>query len=108
MRLLDDLIGAGEQRWRYFEAENSGGLSVDYKLELTRLHHRQIRRLGSVEDATDIDTDLAQGVGGIGAVAHQSAGLCECTIWIACRHVTMRRPLRQLHAPAVKQSAAAD
>src|SRR5262245_57421423 len=50
-RLLDHLVGAGEQRRRHFDAEHPRRLSVDNKLELRRLHDRQIRRLCALEDA---------------------------------------------------------
>ena len=40
------------------EAEHPGGLGVDDQLELGRLHDRQVRGLGALEDATGIDADL--------------------------------------------------
>jgi hypothetical protein len=36
------------------EAEHPGGLGVDDQLELARLHHRQVRRFGALEDAAII------------------------------------------------------
>jgi len=36
------------------EAERPGGLGGDDQLELGRLHHRQVRRLGVLEDATGV------------------------------------------------------
>jgi hypothetical protein len=36
-RLLDHLVGDGEQRWRHVEAERICGLQVDDQLEFSRL-----------------------------------------------------------------------
>ena len=51
--LLDHLIGAGEQHWRYGQADGFGGLEVDRQLVLGRRLHRQVGRLLALEDAID-------------------------------------------------------
>jgi len=59
--LLDDLVGAGEDRWRHGEAERLGGLQVHDQLEPCRLLDRQVGGLGSVQDLSGIDAELAIG-----------------------------------------------
>jgi hypothetical protein len=45
---FDHLVGDGQQRRRHSEAEHRGGLGIDDKLELGRLHDRQVRGIGIV------------------------------------------------------------
>ena len=40
------------------EAERPSSLEIDHEFELGRLHHRQIGRLGTVENPIDVDTGL--------------------------------------------------
>ena len=42
-RLIDHLVGGGEQRGRHGEAEHPGGLGVDDQLEFCRLRDRWVR-----------------------------------------------------------------
>src|SRR5262249_38652803 len=51
---FDHLVGNGEQRGRHGEADRPGSLGVDDKLQLARLHDRQVRRLRALEDAAGI------------------------------------------------------
>ena len=54
-------------------------LSVDDQLELGRLHDRQVRGLGALENAAGIDADLTLRIRNAGSVAHQPAGLGKVT-----------------------------
>src|SRR6266700_675698 len=47
--LLDHLIGAGEQRLGYCQAQRLGGLEADDQLELGRRLHREVGRLLALE-----------------------------------------------------------
>ena len=49
--LFDHLVDAGEQLRRHFEAERLGRMQVDGELELGRLQHRKLCRLGAIDDA---------------------------------------------------------
>ena len=59
--LLDDLVGAGEDRRRHSEVERFGGFEVHDQLECRRLLDRQISRLGALEDLSDVNALLAIG-----------------------------------------------
>jgi hypothetical protein len=54
-RLLDDLVSAGEQRWRDSEAERIGGFEVDHQLELGWLLDRQVGGFRAFQDLVDED-----------------------------------------------------
>jgi hypothetical protein len=61
--LFDHVVGNAEQRRRHGEAERSGSLVVDDQLEFARLHHRQVARLGTLENAAGICADLTTRAG---------------------------------------------
>src|SRR5262249_45062185 len=60
-RLFDHLIGEREKRRRNCEAQRSGGFDVDHKLELGQSLDCQLARLGTPEDATDVDSSMTIG-----------------------------------------------
>jgi hypothetical protein len=60
--LFDHLIGAGEERRRNVEPQNSRGGQVDEEVELGRLNNRQVSRLLTAEDAPHIDAGQSKGL----------------------------------------------
>src|SRR5262249_30696881 len=73
-RLLDHLVGAGEQVGWDGEAKRFCGLEVDHELELCRLHDWQVGRFRALENPTGVDASLAICIGETASVAHQATG----------------------------------
>src|SRR4029077_18851901 len=90
-RLFDNRVGAQQQGRGHVEAKRPGGLEVDYKLELGRLHDRQIGWLLALEYSPSVLANLAIHIRYAAAVAYQPTGLdifthCKyCGNCIACR-----------------------
>ena len=53
---FNHFVGGREQRRRHSEAKHPGGLRIDHQLQLGHLNDRQIRRLGTFEDAAGTPT----------------------------------------------------
>ena len=70
---FDHLVGGGEQRVRHRQPERPGGFEIDHEFELGRLHHRQIARLGALENPADIYAALAIRIAKLGGIAYEPA-----------------------------------
>src|SRR6516162_2182127 len=77
--LFDDLVGAGEDRWRDCQAERLGGFEIDHQLEGRRLLDRQISGFCAVEDFCGVNAGQAKGGGEARSITDQAAGYGEFT-----------------------------
>src|SRR5712691_2829047 len=68
---IDDLICPQQQRLRERQPERPGGFHVDDQLELRRLLHGEVGRLGALEDFVDIDCRAAELVCQAWTVGHE-------------------------------------
>src|SRR5271167_3361371 len=74
---FDHLVGGGEQRLWDTKAERLRSLEVDDKLELRRVLHWQIGRLGTLEDAIHVGGRAAVQVDEVDTIGHQPASSGE-------------------------------
>src|SRR3981189_1588670 len=105
IKLLDHLVGDREQPWREAEPECLGRVEVNHELELGCLHHRKVASLLALEDAADVDADLAMRIGNARAITHQAADFGGLTKRVDSRHPIESCQRRDLYATVVGQCA---
>src|SRR6266540_6356610 len=70
---FDHLVGAQKQRCRHIDAERLGGLEIYDRRDLGRPLHRQIARLGTLENLVDEGCRAAEQVEKVRPICHESA-----------------------------------
>src|SRR5262245_65684014 len=103
LRLLDNLVGVGEQRRWHVEAERLRGLEVDDEFEFHRLLDRQVGRLFASENPRDVATGEAIRTCLAGSIAHQPTNVGKLAQKINCGHRMTRRQADELITPTHKQ-----
>src|SRR6266851_2194209 len=106
--LFDHLVGDGEQRLRYGEAERSGSFEVDDQLELGLLLNRQVGGLFALQDTADIDPDQTILICEAAAIAYKTASGGEITQRVNCRNLVMQRQRGELVDLIVEEDVLAD
>src|SRR6266536_5820097 len=73
-RLLDNVVGDGEDGGRYGHAQRLRGAQIDHELESRQLH-RQIGGWGAFEDLVHVPGGAPVESRHVGAVGHQAVGV---------------------------------
>ena len=89
--LFDDFIGRSRESHRYVDAQRSGGLEVEDKFEFDRLHHWQLTRLLTLEDASDVDAGLTISIDDTSSITCQTASLDKLATVVHDRQLVARR-----------------
>src|SRR5882672_9328415 len=108
MRSFDDLVGAGEDRWRDGEAERLGGIEIDNQLECGRMLNGQIGGLSAFEDLSDVIAAQAGCAGAARSIADQAAGRGVFTPVIDRRNHMACRQRHELVETAVEERVAGE
>src|SRR6516162_488417 len=106
--LLDDLLGAYQQRERKFDPERLCRFEVDGQLNSCDLLHREVRRLVAPENAPGVDANLAVKIADAATIAHQAAGLDELTVRVDRRQRVADRQRRKLCRAPGREVTVAD
>ena len=71
--LIDHLVGAGEQRWRYFHSERPCSLEIDHQLVFGWRLHRQLGWFLAFEDAIHLGGGTPKLIGKVRSVGDETA-----------------------------------
>src|SRR6516162_584339 len=108
VNLLDDLVGAGDQRRRNGEAESCRCLEIDDKFDLRRLLYRQVCGLCSLQDFIHVARCATVLAGKIGSIAHESANFDMLAITINRRQTCLCCKVSNLPTPRIKSCVRRD
>ena len=92
LRLLNDLVGACEQRRGHVERQRPSSAGINHQLELRWQLNRQVARFFALENATCIYSQDPIGLVGIRSIAHQPPDGGKFTAEVEGRH---RMPCRK-------------
>src|SRR5713101_3294179 len=82
--LLNHLIRTHQQRRRDRQPECLRGLQIDDEVELCRLLHGQVCRLGALQDSVNVDCSTSFHLGSIYSIGHEATWLDEILELIDC------------------------
>src|SRR5262249_23563614 len=88
---FNHLVGAQQERLWNREAKRFGGREIDDEIELGRLLHRQVARLGPAQNLVDIVAGAAKQVGNVWSVGNQTTRFDELPVAVHRRQSRAER-----------------
>ena len=82
--LFDQLVGAGKQRRRHFDAERFGGLQVDHQIVFRGYLNRKVGGLFALEDSIDVLCSMPKLVDDTGPIGDQASCDGEVAVVVDC------------------------
>src|SRR5262245_17814284 len=106
--LFDDLIGACDQRQGYRDTKRLGGFEIDRHFERRWLNDRELGRLLTFEDPSNVNAGLVPCITPAGAVADQASSRCEFRQSVDRRNPIADRQCRKLLGLRIEKYVVAD